>query len=314
MASRRTIVSDNGTELTSNAIVSWTATRPTSIGTTSHPGKPVQNAFIESFNGRLRDEFLNETLFTSLMHARLALEEWRRDYNTVRPHSRIGWLTPAVYAANFSPQPGQGAALRDGSAPWPVAPIVQEESNRQTLSHHWMKVGGNVTQYQSSDLSTSTPHTCAVLTRMKISRLALLMSAVSTLGSYGAMVLVRLASGIVIARLLTPDLLGIMAIVYVLRYGMELVSDIGIGQSIISNKDADKPEFYNTAWSLQIIRGFLLWVVFLAASIPLSHAYDAPILSSVLPVISLYFVLAGFTLNERLPCRKENAGFQAQRP
>lgn len=135
----------------------------------------------------------------------------------------------------------------------------------------------------------------AVLTRMKLSRLALLMSAVSTLGSYGAMVLVRLASGIVIARLLTPDLLGIMAIVYVLRYGMELVSDIGIGQSVISNKDADKPEFYNTAWSLQIIRGFLLWVVFLAASIPLSHAYDAPILSSVLPVISLYFVLAGFT-------------------
>ena len=59
----------------------------------------MQNAFIESFNGRLRDEFLNETLFTSLMQARLALEEWRRDYNTVRPHSRIGWLTPAAYAA-----------------------------------------------------------------------------------------------------------------------------------------------------------------------------------------------------------------------
>lgn len=56
----------------------------------------MQNAFIESFNGRLRDEFLNETLFTSLMQARLALEEWRRDYNTVRPHSGIDWLTPAI--------------------------------------------------------------------------------------------------------------------------------------------------------------------------------------------------------------------------
>jgi len=55
------------------------------------PGKPMQNAFVESFNGRLRDEFLNETLFTSMMQARLALEEWRRDYNNVRPHSRIGW-------------------------------------------------------------------------------------------------------------------------------------------------------------------------------------------------------------------------------
>jgi putative transposase len=91
----------------------------------------MQNPFIESFNGRLRDEFLNETLFTSLMQARLALEEWRRDYNTVRPHSRIGWLTPAEHAAQFSPQPGQGAALRHRSAPCPVAPTVQD-GNRQT--------------------------------------------------------------------------------------------------------------------------------------------------------------------------------------
>jgi len=126
----RSIVSDNGTELTSNAILSWTA----EAGVDWHyidPGKPVQNAFIESFNGRLRDEFLNETLFTSLMQTRLALEDWRRDYNTVRPHSRIGWLTPAAHATQFSPQSGQGAALRNGSAPWPVAPIV-EDCNRQT--------------------------------------------------------------------------------------------------------------------------------------------------------------------------------------
>lgn len=125
----KTVGSDNGTELTSNAILTWTA----GTGVDWHyidPGKPVQNAFIESFNGRLRDEFLNETLFTSLAQARAALEEWRRDYNTVRPHSRIGWLTPAVYAAKFSPQQGQGAALFEGSAPCPVAPIVQIE-NRQ---------------------------------------------------------------------------------------------------------------------------------------------------------------------------------------
>jgi putative transposase len=126
-----TIGSDNGTELTSNAILSWTA----ETGVDWHyidPGKPVQNAFIESFNGRLRDEFLNETLFTSLAQARAALEEWRRDYNTVRPHSSIGWMTPAVYAELFSPQRGQGAALPDGSAPWPVAPTKQVD-NRQTL-------------------------------------------------------------------------------------------------------------------------------------------------------------------------------------
>ena len=94
------------------------------------PRITVRNA-IGPLDGRLRDEFLNETLFTSLMQARLALEEWRRDYNTVRPHSRISWLTPAEHAAQFSPQPDQGAALRDGSAPWPVAPIVHD-GNRQT--------------------------------------------------------------------------------------------------------------------------------------------------------------------------------------
>ena len=93
----------------------------------------MQNAFIESFNGRLRDEFLNETLFTSLAQARVALEEWRRDYNTVRPHSRIGWLTPAAYAEQFSMQRGQGAALTTGSAPWPLATDQTEEFNRQTL-------------------------------------------------------------------------------------------------------------------------------------------------------------------------------------
>lgn len=121
-----TVGSDNGTELTSNAIITWTA----ETGVNWHyidPGKPTQNAFIESFNGRLRDEFLNETLFTSLAQARTALEEWRRDYNTVRPHSRIGWLTPAVYAATFTAT-GQGAALRNGSAPCPVAPSVMFEN------------------------------------------------------------------------------------------------------------------------------------------------------------------------------------------
>ena len=128
----RAIVSDNGTELTSNAILAWTG----QTGVDWHyiaPGKPVQNAFIESFNGRLRDEFLNETLFTSLAQARIALEEWRRDYNTVRPHSRIGWLTPAAYTEQFSRQRGQGAALTTRSAPWPLTTDHTEEFNRQTL-------------------------------------------------------------------------------------------------------------------------------------------------------------------------------------
>ena len=71
------------------------------------PGKPQQNAFIESFNGRLRDEFLNETVFTTLAQARVELEECRRDYNTERPHSALGNLTPIAYAARNASGPQQ---------------------------------------------------------------------------------------------------------------------------------------------------------------------------------------------------------------
>ncbi len=126
------IVSDNGTELTSNAIFAWTLQNSVDWHYID-PGKPIQNAFIESFNGRLRDEFLNETLFTSLPQARTAREEWRRDYNEVRPHSRIGWLAPAVYAKQFGPQWAKPPRLLRGHAPWPIAsPDQMEKINRQT--------------------------------------------------------------------------------------------------------------------------------------------------------------------------------------
>jgi putative transposase len=88
------------------------------------------NGFIESFNGRLRDELLNETLFRSLPHAREALEIWRRDYNEQRPHSKLGWMTPRAYAGALSGENGQGAALRWGSAPRPLATHQTEGSNQ----------------------------------------------------------------------------------------------------------------------------------------------------------------------------------------
>lgn len=90
----RTIVSDNGSELTSRAMLKW----QNETGVAWHyiaPGKPTQNAFVESFNGRLRDELLNEEVFETLNHARRALARWRMDYNTVRPHSALGGRPPA---------------------------------------------------------------------------------------------------------------------------------------------------------------------------------------------------------------------------
>jgi putative transposase len=87
------IVSDNGTELTARAVLEWT----NRTGTLWHyiaPGKPTQNAFVESFIGRFRDECLNEEMFASLAEARAVIERWRCDYNQVRPHSAHGGLTP----------------------------------------------------------------------------------------------------------------------------------------------------------------------------------------------------------------------------
>jgi putative transposase len=102
------IVSDNGTELTSNAMLTWQQER----GVGWHyiaPGKPMQNGFAESFIGRLRDECLNEHLFTSLRDARRILEAWRIDYNTCRPHSSLGGLAPAQFAA----RPYQGSRSQE---------------------------------------------------------------------------------------------------------------------------------------------------------------------------------------------------------
>ncbi|WP_246047533.1 IS3 family transposase [Hankyongella ginsenosidimutans] len=96
-----TVVSDNGTELTSSAILRWSQERRVEWHYIA-PGKPMQNGFVESFNGRLRDECLNETLFTSLAHARFVLAAWRHDYNTVRPHSKLGGKTPPRPPANVS--------------------------------------------------------------------------------------------------------------------------------------------------------------------------------------------------------------------
>lgn len=85
---------DNGPEFISKALDRWAYENGVTLDF-SRSGKPQQNGYVESFNGRLRDECLNETLFASLSHARSVLRAWRDDYNHVRPHSGIGGLTPA---------------------------------------------------------------------------------------------------------------------------------------------------------------------------------------------------------------------------
>ena len=101
----RMVVSDNGTEFTSNAILGWAKDH----GVEWHyiaPGRPMQNGHIESFNGRMRDELLNESLFVNLDQARQLIRDWIADYNTARPHSSLGYKTPAAYAGSLTAPKG----------------------------------------------------------------------------------------------------------------------------------------------------------------------------------------------------------------
>ncbi|QNQ41347.1 IS3 family transposase [Brucella intermedia] len=113
------IVSDNGTELTSNAILAWSKDHKVEWHYIA-PGKPMQNGYVESFNGRMRDELLNESLFFGLDHARSAIAQWADDYNNFRPHSSLGYQTPAVYAGSIAAT-GSNAAQYESLTFPPVA-------------------------------------------------------------------------------------------------------------------------------------------------------------------------------------------------
>lgn len=95
------IRTDNGKEFCGKAMVTWAYKRGVQLRLIE-PGKPNQNAYVESFNGRLRDECLNEHWFTSLLHARTVIETWRREYNEERPKKALGGLTPSAYAKQMA--------------------------------------------------------------------------------------------------------------------------------------------------------------------------------------------------------------------
>jgi putative transposase len=117
----QTIVSDNGSELTSRAILKW----QNETGVAWHyiaPGKPQQNAFIEAFNGRLRDELLNEEVFESLGATRRILARWRHDYNHVRPHSALGGHPPAMLKSRSS---GPTKGMAAFPSPTAIAPALR---------------------------------------------------------------------------------------------------------------------------------------------------------------------------------------------
>ena len=122
----RLIVSDHGTEFTSNAMLEWTQKARVAWHFIA-PGKPMQNGICEAFNARMRDELLNETLFFNLDHARAATARWAADYNQNRPHSALGYATPAAFAAQLT---AKGDRLR-AAEPLHRSPIAPQALPRE---------------------------------------------------------------------------------------------------------------------------------------------------------------------------------------
>ena len=116
-----------------------------------------------------------------------------------------------------------------------------------------------------------------------------------TFAGYGFSQSLRLGSNLILTRLLVPELFGLMALVNVFITGLTLFSDIGIRPSIIQNKRGDDPVFLNTAWTIQVIRGFLLWLGCILIALPVAQFYEEPRLSWLIPLVGFNTIVVGFT-------------------
>jgi O-antigen/teichoic acid export membrane protein len=123
----------------------------------------------------------------------------------------------------------------------------------------------------------------------------LLKGTLWTVGAYTFSQILRLVSNVVLARLLSPDVFGIMLIVVSVRVGIDLISDVGVGQNLVYHQNANDPKFYNTAWTLQAIRSVILWLIALTVTWPVARLYQYPILVYIMPFVTFDIVLSGFT-------------------
>jgi O-antigen/teichoic acid export membrane protein len=118
--------------------------------------------------------------------------------------------------------------------------------------------------------------------------------AVWTILGFGASNILRFGSNLVLTRLLVPELFGLMGLVYVFITGLHMFSDVGIGFSIVQNKRGDERAFLNTAWTIQVIRGVLLWIACLLLAYPVAQIYREPRLMWLVPIVGLTTIISGF--------------------
>ncbi|MBF2000164.1 MAG: oligosaccharide flippase family protein [Synechococcales cyanobacterium M58_A2018_015] len=134
--------------------------------------------------------------------------------------------------------------------------------------------------------------------------------AIWTIIGYGASQILRFGSNLILTRLLVPELFGLMSLVYVFITGLHLFSDVGLGISVIQNKRGDDPKFLNTAWTIQVMRGIVLWFGCLLIAAPAAQVYNEPRLQWLIPLVGLNTLITGFsgtsilTLNRHLSVRQ----------
>ncbi|MBD2603771.1 oligosaccharide flippase family protein [Scytonema hofmannii FACHB-248] len=119
--------------------------------------------------------------------------------------------------------------------------------------------------------------------------------AIWTIIGFGGIQILRFGNNLILTRLLKPEYFGLMALVTTLRVGLELFSDIGIAQNIINSKRGDEPAFLNTAWTLQIIRGVVIWIICLLLSFPAAKFYNDERLVLLIPIAIFFSVVDGFS-------------------
>ncbi|MEM7715895.1 MAG: oligosaccharide flippase family protein [Cyanobacteria bacterium P01_A01_bin.68] len=136
-----------------------------------------------------------------------------------------------------------------------------------------------------------------------VKKLAVL-GAVWTIIGFGASQILRFGSNLVLTRLLVPEFFGLMAIVNVLRMGIELFSDVGISPSIINNKKGDEPAFRNTAWTIQLIRGMIIWLFALLVTQPIANFYQDERLLWLIPIVGFSSVVDGFSSTNIYTCQR----------
>ena len=122
---------------------------------------------------------------------------------------------------------------------------------------------------------------------------------------YGGGQLLRLLNNVILARMLAPPIFGLMALVNAVRTGVELLSDVGIMQNIISTPGGDSPDFYDTAWTLQVARGIALAVISVVLAVPIARYFNYPALAQIMPVASLFFIFTGFDSTMRGVAQKQ---------